>query len=1201
VPTDPARVQTIFLAAAALSDPAARVEYLDQECGEDAHLRARVEALLRAHDQPDSLLDSADPAPSSDLTRTAPPDAGETHTHNDAAADDLADALAVLDPAGRPDSLGRIGHYEVLEVLGRGGFGIVYRAFDDVLQRVVAIKMLAPSLATTSPARKRFLREARSSAKVRHENVVQIYQTVEEPLPYLVMEFIPGETLQQRLDRTGPLDVSEVLRIGRQIASGLAAAHETGLIHRDIKPSNILIGGDPQAHVKITDFGLARAADDASLTRSGAVAGTPMYMAPEQANGEALDHRADLFSLGSVVYTMLTGRPPFRAGNTPAVLKRVAQDNPRPIREVIPEVPRWLCRIVDKLHAKKPANRFQSAGEVADLLADCEAQLKSQGDLKDQSRIPGSNPVRPDKPAPRRRNIWVVLVVILVVIVLGLPVILMIGAALFWFVLGAEPSQPNNGPPVMDVMEAHDRGTMQLVDFVPLFNGKNLKGWAPADGWKVEDGELVGRGNGRPALLISQRDDYENYQLRFDMKMTGNPPSSSTIFARWTSDQSGYGVVYNASDSSLTHYKTGNEPTLSDSHFDNLPVPPADTWMRVEVISNGSDFAVNVNGKPHSRAKGAIPRGRIALLASPGAVVHFQRMEIKELPSGPPPAEGLAPLFNSKDLTGWTSTEGSWKVEGGELVGQANKLPALLFSQRDDFENYHLHFETKVVHDSSFSSAIFARWKSSRDAYGIAYNADSQTVTLYQAGLDRTLSESRFENPPIPAADTWFTVDITSKGPDLAVFIDGKLHSRATGSIPRGRIALLASPGAVVRYRKFEIKELPPTNPPPGGPFALSAPNGKSGQTFATLAEAIAAAPANGIVEIRDNGPFPMNGVRIEQPLTIRAGAGYRPVLDHDKADGLNPALIGSSQNLVLEGLELRGGGGPEGKPRILVNVVDGQLSAANCRFMSAWALTRAVRSPRVDFRNCELVSGWNMAAAINWTDPPSKGVLRMENCVTPNWCLFLSPSQNELDGIDIEFRNNTFAQQYLLSCYSGGELLGDGKRPPPFRVTAVNNVLQSENLFRIEMNPAQTKLADWPLDRVDKLGRAVLSWKGDGNVYLPTSGYDLWHGVAQPPARRTAKTRADWKAGWGVNDANSTEAVVRFRGPVRQKATGAPQSLTADDFRLADNSPDKGAGPGGKDRGVDTNLVGPGPAYERWKKSAEYLKWAAEVSRSKP
>lgn len=279
--------------------------------------------------------------------------------------------LTFLQPTTRPDSLGRLEHYEVLKVLGRGAFGIVLKAFDETLHRMVAIKLMSPELAATSPARKRFLREARAAAAVRHENIVNIYGVHEQPLPFLVMEYIPGETLHQRLEERGPLDVAEVLSLGEQIARGLAAAHATGLIHRDVKPPNILLEAGPVERVKITDFGLARAVDDASLTQSGFVAGTPMYMAPEQARGETIDQRADLFSLGSVLYVMTAGRPPFRAPNTVAVLKRVCEDTPRPIQELIPETPEWLCQLIAKLHAKQPEDRFQSAWEVADLLARC--------------------------------------------------------------------------------------------------------------------------------------------------------------------------------------------------------------------------------------------------------------------------------------------------------------------------------------------------------------------------------------------------------------------------------------------------------------------------------------------------------------------------------------------------------------------------------------------------------------------------------------------------------------------------------------------------------------------------------------------------------------------------------------------------------------------------------------------------------------
>ena len=190
------------------------------------------------------------------------------------------------------------------------------------------------------------------------------------------MEYIPGQTLQQRLEQSRPAGRGGRTPHRGQIARGLAAAHEQGLIHRDIKPANILLESGIEQNVKITDFGLARAADDASLSQSGVIAGTPLYMAPEQAKGEPLDPRADLFSLGSVLYTMASGRPPFRAATPLAVLKRVAEDTPRPIRQIIPEVPQWLCDIIARLHAKDPADRFQSAAEVAALLEQHLAHLQ---------------------------------------------------------------------------------------------------------------------------------------------------------------------------------------------------------------------------------------------------------------------------------------------------------------------------------------------------------------------------------------------------------------------------------------------------------------------------------------------------------------------------------------------------------------------------------------------------------------------------------------------------------------------------------------------------------------------------------------------------------------------------------------------------------------------------------------------------------
>ena len=284
------------------------------------------------------------------------------------AAQTNGNALSFLSPSDQPGSIGRLGTYEVTEVIGQGGMGIVVKAFDTALHRVVAVKVLAPYLAHNPQARKRFVREAQAIAAVSHDHVITIHAIDESPeQPKIVMQYIAGRSLQQKIDAEGSLDLKEILRIGMQTAAGLAAAHAQGLVHRDVKPSNILLENGIQ-RVKLTDFGLARAVDDASLTQSGAIAGTPQYMAPEQANGDAVDYRADLFSLGSVMYAMCVGHSPFRASTTMGVLKRVCHDPARPIQELNADVPDWLCAIIMKLLAKKPEERFQSAKTVAELL-----------------------------------------------------------------------------------------------------------------------------------------------------------------------------------------------------------------------------------------------------------------------------------------------------------------------------------------------------------------------------------------------------------------------------------------------------------------------------------------------------------------------------------------------------------------------------------------------------------------------------------------------------------------------------------------------------------------------------------------------------------------------------------------------------------------------------------------------------------------
>ncbi len=241
--------------------------------------------------------------------------------------------LKLLGSPNHPEMLGRLGRYDIEKVIGSGGMGIVLKAHDSELNRPIAIKVLAPHLSHVGAARERFAREGRAAAAVVHEHVVAIYNVeADGTLPFLIMQYVSGRSLQTRVDEDGPLGIEEILRIGMQAAAGLAAAHTQGLVHRDVKPSNILLE-DTVERAVLTDFGLARAMDDMSLTQTGIIAGTPHYMSPEQATGQAINARSDLFSLGAVLYFMATGHPPFRASAALAVLHRICREKHRPVRQ----------------------------------------------------------------------------------------------------------------------------------------------------------------------------------------------------------------------------------------------------------------------------------------------------------------------------------------------------------------------------------------------------------------------------------------------------------------------------------------------------------------------------------------------------------------------------------------------------------------------------------------------------------------------------------------------------------------------------------------------------------------------------------------------------------------------------------------------------------------------------------------------------
>ncbi|SMP43794.1 Serine/threonine protein kinase [Neorhodopirellula lusitana] len=279
--------------------------------------------------------------------------------------------LSFLDPSDDPAYLGKLHHFQIARVIGRGGMGIVLEAFDPHLRRTVAIKVLNPQYQANDLAKQRFCREGRAAAAISHEHVVPMYQVAkanEGEVAYLVMQLIDGVTLESRLSDGKSLAPNEVARIGMQIAAGLSAAHKRDMVHRDIKPANIMIEAETN-RVKLTDFGLARATDDVKLTKTGMVTGTPLYMSPEQTLGETADERSDLFSLGAVLYEMATGMPPFQAPSALGVMQNIANVTPESPKSINAGITRPLSDLIMSLLSKKPEDRPESASAVATALA----------------------------------------------------------------------------------------------------------------------------------------------------------------------------------------------------------------------------------------------------------------------------------------------------------------------------------------------------------------------------------------------------------------------------------------------------------------------------------------------------------------------------------------------------------------------------------------------------------------------------------------------------------------------------------------------------------------------------------------------------------------------------------------------------------------------------------------------------------------
>ncbi len=372
------------------------------------------------------------------------------------------------------------------------------------------------------------------------------------------------------------------------------------------------------------------------------MAGTPAYMAPEQAVGQTLDQRADIFSLGSVLYQMVTGRLPFRASTTLAVLKRVAEDKPRAIREIIPETPQWLCDVIAKLHAKDPGDRCQSAREAADVLADCEARLKDCG------RVPRN------EPQPAGRGKWLAAAAAaLLLTMIALAVLEFAGATHLFnerrVVNDANPSERKpeiEASPPGPKIEARLQVAPHPAAWVQLFNGKDLTGWTPAHGdWQVVNGEIVCKDE-EFSRLYSERGDYENFHVKAEVRVSDGADCGLWVRAR-PDVATGYQASISGDQSNRPDYLMWWEESAGDCLIAQTgPLAPPETWLRVEMIARGPELTLLVNGRTIGRARDQRSlRGHIAFSTFwTRSTLRVRSVEIMELP----PA--VVTLFSNADM-----------------------------------------------------------------------------------------------------------------------------------------------------------------------------------------------------------------------------------------------------------------------------------------------------------------------------------------------------------------------------------------------------------------------------------------------------------------------------------------------------------------------------------------------------------------------
>ncbi len=646
---------------------------------------------------------------------------------------------------GIPAELANHPDYRIVRELGRGGMGVVYLAHNTLMGRDEVLKVAQRSLLDDPDMAARFLQEIRSAAQLVHPNVVRAYSVLRlGELLVFAMEYVPGDDLGKIVRDRGPLAPAEACLFAMQAAQGLEHARSKGMVHRDIKPSNLIVTKDGAASVvKILDFGLAKMTSEANLatglTGAGKMLGTPDFIAPEQiADASGADIRADIYSLGCTLYSLLAGKAPFAGKSLYQVLHAHVSSAAKPLEEVCPNIPSGLAAVVARMMAKDPAKRYQTPAEAAAALAPFAGVPFVADRSTSAAPIEAAKPLRTEP--PKRPRSFRGIAVLAALGLIGAVGAAIVASGVLRDRTVAVVSQPVDQPrptetiakttgitpPPTDIVEPKPSTPMPpnlpAPKFEPLFNGIDLAGWQVEGGdaaqWTVENRELVARSpswESRNFLLTKK--PFADYVLRFEAKF--KPSTGSAVAVRAIEGERWQVNGKSLSDHPMIKLRCGGgaEDPLGSSQWihdfaRNVPplnyVPcPSNQWHAVEVTVLGDTCTATFDGAKiidlrcnHMAVDGEVRpglrrrTGQIGLQAHTGEV-RFRNIEVREIDDFAPTVDKA--FFNFSDLANWTGLPGYWTCKQGAIVGApANGAAAhtFLVSERS-YRDFELRFKVR--------------------------------------------------------------------------------------------------------------------------------------------------------------------------------------------------------------------------------------------------------------------------------------------------------------------------------------------------------------------------------------------------------------------------------------------------------------------------------------------------------------------------